>query len=359
MYASQAMASETAAVAAVSAQPRPASDAERNPTIRAARRFQWESAVSSTWFAADTAVFITEDGVIVRVPMGGGDEQVAHHDDLFVAAHGDGRLVAIAGSDGRIIALNAYGESRELGRLDKNRWVSALAVGAFGVASAVGRNVAVHGFDGCSCSLTTRSPVGAAAFSPDGSTLALSTRDELVVWHPETDDCRILPTPAGHAIALDYSPDGRFIAECLYEPGVGVRSVEGEADASLLLKGPAAQVRSVSWSPQGDILLTSGARQLMVWPIVRLNSGLSSLPRFLAPYSELVTAVAYHPSDPIAAVGYADGLVLLVRLTDGAEIVLKRGGAGAISGITWSRRGDGLAIGAKDGQARLFAIDLC
>jgi WD40 repeat protein len=353
------MASGTAAVAAVSAQPRPSPDAERNPTIRAARRFQWKSAVASTWFAADTAVFVTEDGVIARVPMEGAEQLTAPGGDLLVAAHSDGRLVAVASSDGRIIAFGASGDPRELARLEKNRWVSALAVGARGVASVVGRAIVVHGFGGRSWSHTTRSPVGAVAFSPDGRSLALSTRSELVTWHPETDEARILPTPAGHAIALDYSPDGRLIAECLYEPGVGVRSVEVDCDAPVLLRGPAAQVRSVSWSPEGDVLLTSGARQLMVWPIVRLNSGLSSMPRFLAPYSELVTAVAYHPSDPIAAVGYADGLVLLVRLTDGAEIMLKQGGAGAISGITWSQRGDGLAIGAKDGQARLIAIDLC
>jgi WD40 repeat protein len=290
--------------------------------------------------------------------MGEGDEQVAHHDDLLVAVHGDGNQLAVAGSDGRITVLGANGDTRELARLEKNRWVSALAIGSVGVASAVGRNVIVHGFDGRSWSRATTSPVGAVAFSPDGSSLVLSTRSEFVTWHPETDEARILPTQAGHAVALDFSPDGRFIAECVYESGVAVRSVEGDDDAPLLLKGSASQVRSVSWSPHGEILLTSGARQLMVWPIVKLNSGLSSMPRFLAPYSELVTAVAYHPLDSIAAVGYADGLVLLVRLTDGAEIMLKQGGAAAISGIRWNRRGDALAIGAKDGQGRLLAIDL-
>ena len=42
-----------------------------------------------------------------------------------------------------------------------------------------------------------------------------------------------------------------------------------------------------------------------------------------------VTRVAFHPRALVVAIGYADGLVLLCRLADGAEILVRRPGGGA------------------------------
>jgi len=197
--------------------------------------------------------------------------------------------------------------------------------------------------------------VSALGFSPDGLTLALSTREGLVIWQPLSGECRPLPESFGVAVAVSFSPDGRFIAESFYESLASVRNVDD--GGMILLKGPTARVGSMSWAPRAEILLTSGARQLIVWPMELQQGRLTSLPRLLAPYSASVTTVAHHPSEPIAAVGYQDGMVLLVRLRDGAEIILKQGGVGAISGINWNHRGNGLAVGGEDGDARLFAID--
>ncbi len=51
-------------------------------------------------------------------------------------------------------------------------------------------------------------------------------------------------------------------------------------------------------------------------------------PRILAPAQPQIEVVACHPKQEVVAAGYADGLVLLVRIEDGAE-VLARKGAGA------------------------------
>jgi hypothetical protein len=69
-----------------------------------------------------------------------------------------------------------------------------------------------------------------------------------------------------------------------------------------------------------------------------------------------VTAVACHPKQPIAAVGYADGMVLLVRLDDGAEILVRRPGDAAISTIGWEASGARLGFGTEDGAAGILVL---
>ena len=76
----------------------------------------------------------------------------------------------------------------------------------------------------------------------------------------------------------------------------------------------------------------------------------------LAPSQALATAVACHPRQPVVAVGFADGLVLLVRLEDGAEIVARRPGAAPVSALAWNATGSLLAFGTEDGEAGI--VDL-
>lgn len=331
------------------------SQSRRDPVIREVRRFKLDAAVSSACFAQDAAFFVTEDCFVMRVPAGGAESLIMAHEDIILAAAADGGHVATAGADGLIVAFDAAGRANEIARLQTSQWVTGLAIGAHGAAWAIGRQVFMRPFQGSEKSYESCSTVSALAFSPDGLTLALSTKEGPIFWQPLTGEQRPLPAGFGVAVALNFSSDGRFIAESFYGPGASIR--DASDGGMILLKGPTARVGSMSWAPRADLLLTSGARQLMIWPIAVQQGRLVSLPRLLAPYSASVTAVAHHPAEPIAAVGYEDGMVLLVRLHDGAEIVLKPGGAGAISGIGWNTRGNGLAIGAADGDARLFAID--
>jgi WD40 repeat protein len=325
-----------------------------NPLITEARRFSVDAAITSVRFTEDTAIFVTEDRWVVRAPIGRAESLLPIHDDTIVASDGNGKTVATASADGRIISLNAAGEIREIATAPKQRWVTCLAVSDGGTAWAFGRNAFMRAADGVEKSYQATSTITAMAFAPDGLTLALSVREGLVLWRPFSDSERQLPAVVGVALGLNFSPDGHLIAESFYEPAVSIRRIDtGEV---ISLRGPTTQVRSTSWSERANTLIAGGARQLMVWPLQYHQERLSTLPRLLAPYKHPVMSVAHHPSRRIAAVGYQDGLVLLVRLYDGAEVLLQQGGCGAISGMSWNHRGDRLAIGAEDGGARLFGI---
>ena len=74
-------------------------------------------------------------------------------------------------------------------------------------------------------------------------------------------------------------------------------------------------------------------------------------PRMLAPYSKRAVAVACHPKQEIIAVGFEDGMIMLCRIEDGAEILARKPGAAPISAMAWSADGAKLAFGTEDGEA--------
>ena len=56
------------------------------------------------------------------------------------------------------------------------------------------------------------------------------------------------------------------------------------------------------------------------------------------------------------AVGYQDGMVLAVRFADGKEVLLRRGGKGAITTMSWDGNGRRLAFGSESGEAGIIDI---
>jgi hypothetical protein len=79
-------------------------------------------------------------------------------------------------------------------------------------------------------------------------------------------------------------------------------------------------------------------------------------PGILAPMPSRVTMVACHPKQEIIAVGYSDGTVLMVRISDGAEILVRRKVEQAIAALAWNAKGSVLAFADADGNAGLFTL---
>ena len=79
-------------------------------------------------------------------------------------------------------------------------------------------------------------------------------------------------------------------------------------------------------------------------------------PELLAPREQRVMVAACHPTQEIVAVGYDDGMVLLVRIHDGAEVLARSPGNGPVSALAWNTSGTLLAFGTEDGAAGV--IDL-
>ena len=87
-----------------------------------------------------------------------------------------------------------------------------------------------------------------------------------------------------------------------------------------------------------------------------------------ADYARFVAATAHrpppqwndpsfsNPKQPVVAVGYEDGLALLVRIDDGAEILARKPGNAAITALAWNAAGTMLAFGCDDGSAGVVPL---
>jgi hypothetical protein len=76
----------------------------------------------------------------------------------------------------------------------------------------------------------------------------------------------------------------------------------------------------------------------------------------LAPLQARVTVVACHPRNDILAAGYSDGTILMVRLEDGAEILVRRNGTAPVAGLAWNAKGTLLAFSDETGDAGLLEL---
>lgn len=75
-------------------------------------------------------------------------------------------------------------------------------------------------------------------------------------------------------------------------------------------------------------------------------------PTLLAPHAKKLAVVACHPKQPVVAAGYEDGLVLLVRLDDGAEVLAHASDLDTpVTALAWSEDGLRLAFACEDRAA--------
>jgi WD40 repeat protein len=124
------------------------------------------------------------------------------------------------------------------------------------------------------------------------------------------------------------------------------------ADAKdMRMSGYSAKVRSMAWTAGGKWLATSGSNQLILWPFASKDGPMGKTPRILAPSTAQADVVACHPKQEVVAVGYADGLILMVRIEDGAEVLARKPVAAPVTALGWSAAGNMLAFGTEDGEA--------
>jgi hypothetical protein len=79
-------------------------------------------------------------------------------------------------------------------------------------------------------------------------------------------------------------------------------------------------------------------------------------PKVLSPSEHRISAVAAHPKQEVCAVGYEDGMMLLTRVEDGAEVLARAPAKSPIAALAWNVAGNRLAFGTEDGEAGVIAL---
>lgn len=311
--------------------------------------------VAAIHFLADTPAFVLAEEAVVFAPAAEDVRAISVHGGAILAAAADERRIVTGGDDGKVVAIDAAGATTVVATDAKRRWIDRVAIGHDGaIAWSAGKQAFVHTAKGGERVCDVPSTVGGLAFAPKGFRLAIAHYNGALLWFPNAQVAPEKLEWKGSHVAATISPDGRFLVTAMQEPTLhGWRLVDAK---HMRMSGYAAKVRSMDWSVGGRWLATSGADQLILWPFQAKDGPMGKSPQLLAPAGTKVTTVACHPAQDVVAVGYEDGLLLLVRIEDGAEIIGKRPGSAPISAMAWSPSGSMLAFGCEDGEAGV--IDL-
>jgi WD40 repeat protein len=310
-------------------------------------------AVTSVHFLGDRAHFVGAEENVAVVGDDGAISQIPVHGGAILCTVSDGERIVMGGDNGKVVALDAKGEVTLLATDPKRRWIDNVALHPDGaVAWSAGKTAFVRSGKGEEKSFDAPSTVGGLAFAPKGLRLAIAHYNGVTLWFPNMAAKPEFLEWAGSHLGVTFSPDNKFLVTTMHEPALhGWRLADNR---HMRMSGYPGRVRSMSWSAGGKGLATSGADTVIIWPFNSKDGPMGKEPAMLAPLQARVSAVACHPKQDIMAAGYSNGTVLMVRLEDGAEILLRRDVGAPISALAWNSKGTLVAFAAEDGEGGLL-----
>lgn len=306
-------------------------------------------------FLGDVAVFVGAEETVSLVAGVAEVSPVSVQGGGILCSASDGKRIVIGGDDGKLVAVNGKGETEVIATDAKRRWIDNVAIHPDGaVAWSVGKTAFVRAPKGEEKSLEVSSTVGGLAFAPKGLRLAVAHYNGVTLWFPN-----MAATPEslewkGSHLAVIFSEDNRFLVTAMHESALhGWRLADSR---HMRMTGYPARVRSMSWSVGGKFLATSGSDSVILWPFGSKDGPMGKEPTMLAPLQAKATVVACHPKQDIFAAGYSDGTILMVRIEDGAEILVRGNGGEPVAALAWNAKGTILAFATEDGDAGLLTL---
>jgi WD40 repeat protein len=310
--------------------------------------------VIAAHFLGRMAAFVLAEEALLLTAPRGEPKIVAVHGGVILASAVDDTRIVTGGDDGKVVETDVSGESRTFATDPKHRWIDHVALGPDNaVAWSAGKTAFVQGKE--LRQYEAPSTVGGLTFLPKGFRLAIAHYNGATLWFPNAAGS----TPEkldwkGSHLGVTASTDGRFIVTTMQEPMLhGWRIVDRQ---HMRMSGYSSRVTSLGWTADGDWLATSGASQLILWPFQGKDGPMGKQPRLLAPSEHRIGVVACHPKQSVIAAGYTNGLLLLIRIDDGAEILAKKPGDAPVTALAWSADGMLLAWGTESGEAGI--VDL-
>ena len=305
-------------------------------------------------FLGDVAAFIGAEES-VTLATGGETNVAAVHAGGILCSASDGKRVVVGGDDGKLTSIDARASVETLDTDAKRRWIDNVALHADGaVAWSAGKTAFVRAPKGEEKSLDVPSTVGGLAFAPKGVRLAVAHYNGVTLWFPNMGAKPEFLEWKGSHLGVTFSADNRFLVTTMHESALhGWRLADSR---HMRMTGYPARVRSMSWSAGGKFLATSGSDSVILWPFASKDGPMGKEPLMLAPLQAKATVVACNPREEVFAVGYSDGTILMVRIEDGAEILVRRNAGEPVAALAWNARGSLLAFAAEDGDAGLLTL---
>jgi WD40 repeat protein len=322
------------------------------PTIQ---EFPFGAFVVEAAFLGDTAVFALGDGTVRRANGSAAESTTVHAGAILSAATTrDSKKLITGGDDGLVALTDAAGKVERVAERPR-KWIDHVAAGPSGaVAFASGRQTFVSLAGARERTFDLPRAVGGLAFAPKGLRLAVARYDGVTLWWAGTDAAPAILEWKGAHLAVTFSPDGKYLVTAMQENALHGWKLDDGKD--LRMSGYPAKPKSLSWSPKGRFLATSGANAAVVWPFHFKDGPMGKPPMQLGAREVPVTRVACHPKEEMVAIGYADGMVMAVRFADAEEALMRRPDGSPVSALAWDGNGRRLALGTEQGGAGVISL---
>lgn len=306
-------------------------------------------------YLKDSAYFATGEGEVLFSAEG--TKSIRPHKSGLLAAEPsrDHACLVTSGDDGCIFACRADG-THELLAERPRKWIDLIATGPSGaIAFASGRAAWVRDSDGTEREFNHERAVGGLAFAPKGNRLAVSRYDGATLWWAGRDSDPVTLSWKGAHLGISFSPDGKYLVTAMQENALHGWRLSDTQD--MRMSGYPAKVKSFSWSFKGKYLATSGANTAILWPFFGKTGPMGQAPLQLGGRGDAqVTAVACHPKEEVVAIGYQDGMIVMSRFADNAEVLLRRPGKGPVSTMDWDKDGNRLVFGTETAEAGIISL---
>lgn len=305
---------------------------------------------------AGKAAFALGDGTI-RFEDGA---SVEAHDGASLSAcvHPGGEGVVSGGDDGRLVWARPSGV-QELAKVP-GRWLDSVAASAESklIAFSAGRELHVRDAADAAFSRVFRHETSIAeiAFDPKGRRIAAASYGGVWLWYARIADQKPAQLKwAGSHVAVVWSPDGKFVISGMQENALHGWRVADEKN--MRMGGYPAKVKSLAFLAKGNLMVTSGANGVVVWPFAGSTGPMGKQAAEVG-YEEkaLVTRVAGAPGGNWTAWGLDDGRVRACDLVGQKVVEIKAERGSPISALAMTPDGKRVAWGDEDGQAGVAEV---
>jgi WD40 repeat protein len=312
------------------------------------------AATGAHWIGASALITLGDGGVVIA--NGESSKRVEAHKGVILSAclHPDQTRLLTGGDDGRILSIDAEAKVETFAQ--HRKWVDHLVASAASgvIVAGVGKQAIVYRDSAELHRFEHPSSIGGLALDVKGRRLAASHYGGVTLRLALAGDDKGQTLKwAGSHLGATMSPDGQYVITAMQENALHGWRLPEKTD--LRMDGYPAKTRSLSWDKRGRWLATSGAESAIVWPFIGKLGPQGKPPLQLGAREALVTAVAFHPVKDLLAVGYGDGAVVAVDLSDNGVSELDEPGAGAVSAMAWSADGAWLALGDEAGRGAIVA----
>jgi WD40 repeat protein len=197
----------------------------------------------------------------------------------------------------------------------------------------------------------------AAAFAPDGRTLALGSDDGTIrLWDmPGARERAVLRGHSDVMRSVAFSPDGKFLASSSQDGRVLLWDASRGTELRTLLPRAANPVRLVAFSPDGRTL---GLSEVAWDPrdVLLIDTQTGAIRTRLSGHRLGVNALAFAPDGRTLATAGVDRCIKLWDLATGAELTTLRDPVGWVKSIVFSPDGARLAYAGNDATVRLWEL---